>query len=72
MSVQHIDMRDAAETPYILINFENTNTTKNLTLASGGKHERLWVILTHPVNDVYLLQCLSDSIFILGVTGNVG
>lgn len=48
------------------------NHQHSLTLATGGKHEGFWVFLTHPVNHIYLLQCLSDSIFVLGVTGNVG
>lgn len=42
-----------------------------LTLATGGKHEDIRVFLTHPVNHVYLLQRLSDSIFVLSVTGDV-
>lgn len=42
-----------------------------LTLATGGKHEDFGVFLTHPVNHVYLLQSLSDSVFVLSVTGDV-
>lgn len=45
---------------------------KTLTLAAGGKHEDFWVFLTHPVDHVYLLQSLSDCIFVLRITGNVG
>lgn len=43
-----------------------------LTLAAGGKHEDLGVLLAHPVNHVDLLQCLSHRVFVLAVAGNVG
>lgn len=43
----------------------------SLTLTAGGKHEDFGVTLTHPVNHVYLLQRLSDCVFVLGVAGNV-
>lgn len=46
--------------------------TPRLTLATGGKHEGFRVFFTHPVYHIYLLQCLSDSIFVLRLTGNVG
>lgn len=48
------------------------NYYHNLTLATGGEHEVVWVILAHPVNHIDLLQCLSDGVFVLSVTGNVG
>lgn len=44
----------------------------HLTLAAGGKHEGVWVFLTHPVNHVNLLQCLSHGIFVLRLAGHVG
>lgn len=44
----------------------------NATVTAGGEHEDFWVFLTHPVDHVYLLQRLSDGVFVLGVAGNIG
>lgn len=44
---------------------------KKATFTAGGEHEDFWVCLTHPVDHVDLLQRLSDSVFVLGVAGNV-
>lgn len=43
-----------------------------LTFTGGGKLEGVWIFWTNPVDHVYLLQSLSDSIFVLRVTGYIG
>lgn len=48
------------------------SASESLTLATGGKHEGFWIFLAHPVNHIDLLQCLSDCIFVLSLTGNIG
>ena len=44
----------------------------SLTLAAGGKAKCFWVLLTHPVDHIDLLQCLSHRVFVLSITRDVG
>lgn len=45
---------------------------EGLTFAADSKMEYFWVFFTHSVDHIYLLQSLSDSIFVLCVTGHIG
>lgn len=40
----------------------------SLTITASSKFENLWILMTHPVDYINLLQGLSDCVFVLGFT----